>query len=151
MRTHVPQEGDHTHVLIEGVIVDEGQRRKRGGDILDLEFRFQVGIQVGSEVVELLFELVNIMLDCIREKLLPLSGASTGVSDQAGGSSEYDNWGVAGKSQMIKDQEAHVIPNVNAIRCRVYTDVCACRLLPSYLSDLWQHPSHGLVIGKSRV
>ena len=91
------------------------------------------------------------MLDCIREKLLPLSGASTGVSDQAGCSSKNDNWGIAGKSQMIKDQEAHVIPNVNAIRCRVYTDVCTCRLLPASLSDLWQHPSHGLVIGKSRV
>ena len=38
MRTHVPQEGYHTHVLIEGVIVNEGQRWKRGGDITDLEF-----------------------------------------------------------------------------------------------------------------
>ncbi len=95
MRTYVPQEGDHTHVLIEGVIVDEGQRRKRGGDILDLEFRFQVGVQVGSEVVKLLFELVDVMLDCIREKLLPLGGAPTGVSNQAGGSPEDHNRGVA--------------------------------------------------------
>ncbi len=101
MRANVPQEGDHTHVLIEGVIVDEGQLRKRGGDILDLEFGFQVSVQVGSEVVELLFELVNIMLDCIREKLFPLGGAPTGISDQAGGSSEDHNRGIAGKSQMI--------------------------------------------------
>lgn len=38
MRANVPQEGDHTHVLIEGVIVNESQRRKRGGDILNLQF-----------------------------------------------------------------------------------------------------------------
>ena len=80
MRANVPQEGDHTHVLIEGVIVDKSQRRKRGGDILNLKFRFQVGVQVGSEVVELLFKLINIMLDSIREKLLPLGSAPTGVS-----------------------------------------------------------------------
>ena len=103
MRTHVPQEGDHTHVLIKGVIIDEGQRRKRGGDIFYLEFRFQVGIQVGSEVVELLFKLVNIMLDCVREKLLSLGGTSTRITDQAGGSSEDHYRGVPGKSQMIED------------------------------------------------
>ena len=91
------------------------------------------------------------MLDCISEKLLPLGGAPTGVSDQAGGSSEDHNRRVAGKSQMIKDQKAHVIPNMNAVRCRVYTDVSACRLLPAFLTDLWQYPSDGLIIGKPRV
>ena len=91
------------------------------------------------------------MLDSIREKLLPLGGAPTGVSDQAGGSSEDHNRRVAGKSQMIKDQKAHIIPNMNAVRCRVHTDVRTCRFLPAFLADLWQHPSHGLIISKPRI
>ena len=49
---NVTQEGDHGHVTVEGVVVQEGKRWGRG----ERESGREVGIEVSGEVVELFFE-----------------------------------------------------------------------------------------------
>jgi len=75
----------------------------------------QVAVKIRTQIVELFLELVDIMLNSISQHLFPLGGAATGISNQAGSPTEYHYGIIASQAKMIKNQEAHIVPYVNAV------------------------------------
>ena len=119
MDTDISEEIDDIHVSIELMIVYQAKLGYLFG--VHLIRIGQVLVQVSNQVLELWLELVDIILDLFSQHLLSFSFPTTWVPNETRGSAEYQDGTETSQSEVIQDEKAHVVANMDGIRSGVHS------------------------------